>query len=211
MKSFIIFDLDGVLIDSRANMEAAWSTVSKECQLSIPFADYFREIGIPFQDILAKLGVTKDCREIESIFRTASMAHMAEIDFYPGAPKALDDLAQRGAGLGVVSSKDPLRTSAVLARLKVDFKSVRTPNDRYRGKPAPDHLLIALAEANCDPIDALYIGDMVADYMAAKRAGIEYVHAAWGYGDVPSDDCVVARNFDEFMGFLTQDSYDRKI
>ena len=41
-----------------------------------------------------------------------------------------------------------------------------------------------MAEAGEDPFDTIYVGDMETDYIAAKRAGIDYVHAAWGYGKI---------------------------
>jgi phosphoglycolate phosphatase-like HAD superfamily hydrolase len=56
-----------------------------------------------------------------------------------------------------------------------------------RGKPAPDHLLMAMAQAGSDPAETVYIGDMAADHEAARRAGIDYAHADWGYGRRPGD------------------------
>jgi len=74
-----------------------------------------------------------------------------------------------------------MRTQMILDKLGVDFLIVQTPNSMYRGKPAPDHLLVALAITQTDPSEAIYIGDMEVDYLAALRGGVDYLHAEWGY------------------------------
>ena len=51
-----------------------------------------------------------------------------------------------------------------------------------RDRPAPDQILFCLAMTQTDPKDAVYIGDMQVDYEAATRAGIDFIHASYGYG-----------------------------
>ena len=50
-----LFDLDGVIIDSRSNMERSWSAVQSVFELDSPFEGYFQVIGRPFQDIMSVL------------------------------------------------------------------------------------------------------------------------------------------------------------
>ena len=164
--------------------------------VATPFADYFALIGRPFPDILSILGLSERLQAIERTFRTASMNNIHLATFYPGVEETLNELAARGLKLGIVTSKDRLRTGAILAKLPVDFTTVQTPNGRWRGKPAPDQLLVATAEANTDPAQAIYVGDMDADHEAARRAGIEYVHAEWGYGTTPPDCLVLGSIWD---------------
>lgn len=201
-KRTILFDLDGVLLDSRPNMEFAWSEVRSRMNLPIPFESYFKLIGRPFADIMNLLGETGRAAEIERIFRVSSMEGIELARFYPGTEETLLCLARKGYKLGVVTSKDRLRTSAILAKLTVEFVSVQTPENRYRGKPAPDHLLLAMAEACCDPSECLYIGDMSADFEAAQRAGVDYIHAGWGYGQRPSPHIAELTSICELPTFL---------
>ena len=56
-KKLLIFDLDGVIFDSKKNMELAWNETSKKYNLNILFPLYFKRIGIPFLEILKSLGV----------------------------------------------------------------------------------------------------------------------------------------------------------
>ena len=54
---YFIFDLDGVLLDSRSNMKSAWSGVKKEMSINREFKEYEKYIGLPFQKILSKLKI----------------------------------------------------------------------------------------------------------------------------------------------------------
>ena len=195
----LLLDLDGVLLDSQSNMEIAWTAVRNTLGVSVTFDEYFEKIGAPFGDILDDLGIGDQLGEIEPIFRTESMKALHKAQFFSGVEETLLQLVKRGIKLGVVTSKDKLRTNAVLAQLPVTFATVQTPENKHRGKPAPDHLLLAMAEANADPSDTIYMGDMDADYHAARRADIKYAHAAWGYGEVPGDRVLVLNKFSEIM------------
>lgn len=192
MKRLILFDLDGVLLDSRENMRQAWGTVREATGLEIPFEAYFALIGRPFKDIMACLGVSSDIERIEKIYMTASFDMLAEATFYSGVRDSIRELDGMGVKMGVVTSKDKPRTKAVLSQLDVRFASVQSPDGVLRGKPAPDHLLVAMAEAGEDPADTLFVGDMDTDWQAARRAGIDYVHAGWGYGDLEEPVSILA-------------------
>lgn len=107
------------------------------------------------------------------------MDNFDKISFYDGTQEVLRKLTKLGYKLGIVTSKDNQRTQMILDNLDVELSIVRTPDNICRGKPSPDHLMIALA--NTDPSEAIYIGDMSVDYLASSIAGINYFHAAWGY------------------------------
>ena len=194
MKRLVLFDLDGVLLDSHENMRQAWDVVLQETDINLPFAEYFSRIGRPFKDIMDCLGVTSDVERIEKIYMTASFEFLSQATFYPGVRDTLAILNGMGVKMGVVTSKDAPRTRAVLKQLDIPFLSVQCPNQKFRGKPAPDHVLVAMAEAGEDPADTLFVGDMETDWQTACRANIEYVHAAWGYGhlldNVPAIDSI---------------------
>mgnify|MGYP000400629060 CR=1 FL=1 len=54
MKTLYIFDLDGVLIDSKENMEKSFNSLNT----GRDFKDYFKLIGKPFKDILTEIGIS---------------------------------------------------------------------------------------------------------------------------------------------------------
>ena len=45
---FFIFDLDGVLFDSKKNMKKSWNSVKKKHKINCSFESYFNKIGLPF-------------------------------------------------------------------------------------------------------------------------------------------------------------------
>jgi HAD superfamily hydrolase (TIGR01549 family) len=177
-----LFDLDGVLIDSRSNMEAAWREVNAECGYGVPFDRYFAHIGLPFRDILRALGLRARLAEAEAIYARASIANFERIVVYPGIVEALATLRRAGLPLGIVTSKDARRTALAIARIGSRFDVVQAPATGLRGKPAPDQLQAAAASLGVSPRRAIYIGDMPVDELTARNARMSYAHAAWGYG-----------------------------
>ena len=70
MTKLFVFDLDGVLIDSLPNMEAAWKAVKVKHEVKNPFSDYKDQIGKPFPEIMKCLGLEKQHLEIYDTYRT---------------------------------------------------------------------------------------------------------------------------------------------
>ena len=69
IKKIFLFDLDGVLIDSKKNMSFAWRSVKKKYDIKISFNKYFEQVGKPFQVILRKIGIHKNIKLIEKNIR----------------------------------------------------------------------------------------------------------------------------------------------
>lgn len=182
----IVFDLDGVLIDSRANMEAAWREARACCGYDVPFDRYFAHIGLPFRDILGSLGLTERLDAAEAAYARASIEHFDLIGVYPGIRAALADLRRAGVRIGIVTSKDAARTALAVDRIGIAFDAVQAPAPGLRGKPAPDQLLAVADALNERPSEILYVGDMAVDALTARNAGADYAHAAWGYGAAPA-------------------------
>ena len=59
-KKFYVFDLDGVLIDSKKNMSLSWKQVREKIGVKQKFKDYFQEIGKPFNIILRNIGIKRN-------------------------------------------------------------------------------------------------------------------------------------------------------
>ena len=181
MKKAYIFDLDGVLIDSKHMMEQSWNICELEHKLTQPFSEYFKHIGKPFRDIMKELGID----EVEAVKHTYDKASLELmeycLEFYDDVETVLGYLKQENK-IAVVTSKTAERTNVILDRLDVEFDYVVSPKKGLRGKPAPDQILFCLAMTQTDPKDAVYIGDMQVDYEAATRAGIDFIHASYGYG-----------------------------
>ena len=178
-----MFDLDGVLIDSKRNMEASWNRCKITHGLEPSFADYFDHIGKPFEDILGAIGIENNYKEIYDTYGGASLDNQDLITIYPGVIETLRKLKDNDNKIAIVTSKHASRTMVMIKNLpKFDF--VCSPRPGLRGKPAPDQLLFCMSMCNTDPQDAVYVGDMKVDHWAAQRANIKFIHANYGYGNV---------------------------
>lgn len=187
----VLFDLDGVLLNSKDNMRAAWAVVQRELGVTVPFERYFENIGIPFADIMAVLGLQNLATEANRIYFAASRQLESLLAWYPCVDELLLSLSRSGHKLGVVTSKNGNRARELLEQLPVTFDTIQTPIKGLRGKPAPDHLLMACALTNTDPSETVFVGDMPVDLEAAQRAGVRFWHAAWGYGKAPNSGCEI--------------------
>ncbi|MFE7318544.1 HAD family hydrolase [Streptomyces sp. NPDC057555] len=197
----LVLDLDGVLLDTRPVMRQAWREV-RECHgIHVPFEAYERHLGRPFDDIMELLGLT----EAEHLHDTYAQASERCCDLarpVDGVEEVLHAFAAAGWLLGVVTSKPLDRAAPLLARLGCPFAAVRTPGGPWRGKPAPDPLMLALVDLAADPAAATFVGDMEVDRECARRAGVPYVHAAWGYGEPGSPAPDMARTPEDLLRLL---------
>jgi phosphoglycolate phosphatase-like HAD superfamily hydrolase len=178
----IVFDLDGVLIDSRPQMEF----VFRECYREFghggepPVEQFFQRMGMPLPDILRELGLPP---EMAPQYRELSRQLYKQIRVVAGAHSTLTMLKGIGLPLGLMTGKDRTRTLEILGHfgLKHFFSGVVCGDDAYPGKPAPDGLW-ALAEMfEVEPQRAVIVGDSVLDVRCGLAAGAITAAATWGF------------------------------
>lgn len=180
-KKLLIFDLDGVIFDSKKNMEIAWNETSKKFNLKISFSSYFKKIGIPFLDILKSLGV-KPNKKISEYYNKSSINNSNLIKPYKNAVRLLQFLNKKKIIFSIVTSKDANRTKYLLKKFDINPNSIHCPNKKLRGKPYPDHLLESIKKNKVKSEEACYFGDMRVDYLSAKNANIDFIFVKYGYG-----------------------------
>ena len=91
-KKAVLFDLDGVLLNSRPNMERAWQDVQERVGVTVDFEDYFKNIGRPFRDILTILGLQDHADEIEPVYSQSSKDNFHLATFYPYVEESLQKI-----------------------------------------------------------------------------------------------------------------------
>lgn len=188
----VLFDLDGVIIDSRENMEVSWEAVQAVFQLDVPFEEYFKLIGRPFFDIMDQLGLGDKARKIKPVYDIASSSRLDLVRPYAGCIEVIRRIKKSGSRVGIITSKDETRALEIIRMLDILFDVVESANENIRGKPNPDPVLRALIECHSDPSETVLVGDMEVDRLCASRAGIDYIHASWGYGE-PGGNCKVVQ------------------
>ena len=180
-KLAIILDLDGVLINSKKNMEISWNITKKKFNLKSNFNDYFKEIGKPFKDILKTLGIKKNLLKIEKNFNLESEKNFNKIKIYKNVNQTIKYLKKKKIIVGIFTSKNKSRTLKFVKKLKIKVDFIQCPESGYKGKPNPDLLIKIINKWNLRRSKCTYVGDTKVDLVAAKKAKINFVFARYGY------------------------------
>ena len=182
-KKVLIFDLDGVIFDSKENMRLSWSAVQDKYNLQhIKFEHYFKHIGLPFSKILKNLSIKTNINKIKKCYDEQSIKTLHKIKYFENSLNTLKFLKEKKFILAIVTSKDIIRTEKFLKNNLKLFTFVECHNKHTRGKPYPDQINKIIKKINIDKKDFVYIGDTNIDYMSAKNAKIDFIFAQWGYG-----------------------------
>jgi phosphoglycolate phosphatase len=204
--SAVLFDLDGTLLDTAADIALALNrTLAEQGWESLADDAVRRMIGrgspILIERAAAALGRTLDAAAqtamIERFFH-----HYGELEEtnedrarpYEGAAESLCAIHDAGLRTAVVSNKQHRFVVALLNRLGLArWVDVVVGGDTCaRRKPDPQPLLFACESLHVAPSESLMLGDSVNDVQAARAAGIPVVCVSYGYNegrDPRSLDC----------------------
>lgn len=201
MLQAIIFDLDGVIVDSHPLHQQAWKTffrsLGKEVpdhQLSFVLEGRKREdilrhfLGDLSEDQVKYYGARK-----EALFRDSGQ----ELKTIQGLPEFLDRLEAAALSLALASSASRSRALYTLERLdlKRRFRVIVTGDDVAKGKPDPAIFHLAAQGLNVAPENIMVCEDAVCGVAAAKEAGMKCLAiAANGRGPLlkkAGADCVI--------------------
>jgi len=188
-KKLIIFDLDGVLIDSISNMRAALKMTSLSLKIKLEFSSYIKYLGLPFEIIMKKMGIKKDIKKIKAKYSNFSKKTLYKIKIKKKHLLELKHL-KKNYNFAVFTSKDKLRSKIILQKYKF-FKYIVTSDDVSKGKPHPEGLIKILKKTKNKKNEVIYVGDSIYDYKASKNFGIKYLHAKWGYEKDLSDKVII--------------------
>ncbi len=183
MSSAVIFDVDGVLVDSYRAHLASWRRLAAEHGLEITEAQFAETFGKTSRDIIARFwggdglderGIRKLDERNEALYRRLVRDAFPAMD---GARELIDALHDAGMPLAVGSSGPPENVDLALARLgrPERFGARVTGLDVTRGKPDPQVFLIAAERLQVEPRRCVVIEDAPDGVRAARRAGMAAV------------------------------------
>ena len=178
----IIFDLDGVLINSLKNMNYAINQVNKEMKLNISFTEYKKFLGLPFEIIMKKIGIKKNIKKIKKNYQKYSKQSLSKIFIKKKLLYNLKKLSKIYK-IAVFTSKDKVRSNKILKKYKI-FDYIVSSDDVKKGKPNQEGLIKIKKKFKVSSSQCIFFGDSVYDYKASKSAKIAYAHVDWGYEDI---------------------------
>jgi|TARA_B100001093_G_scaffold518311_1_gene602710 phosphoglycolate phosphatase len=204
MSKFIIFDLDGVLINSKKNMNTSWTHVNRKLKLNVSFKKYFSLTGIPFENILEKLNIKKKLfRNAKRIFREQSIKHFNQIKIYSNVYTTLDYLKNvKKYKLAILTSKEKSRTIKILKLLNLKFDFIQCPIKGFRGKPDQYLFKKLIKKAKQKRRNCFYVGDTFTDYKFAKNSKIKFIFCNYGYGKKIGKNIKKINNIKEIVNYI---------
>lgn len=191
MTRLAIFDCDGTLVDSQANICWAVEEAFGSARLAPPPRNAIRRIvGLSLVEAMRTLLPDADSGQHVALaddykaafFRLRTSGAMAEEPLYDGMLDALEALRAGGWTLGVATGKSDRGLEHCLAMhgLSGHFVTLQTA-DRHPSKPHPAMLEAAMAEALADRAATVMIGDTAYDIEMAVAAGVRAIGVDWGY------------------------------
>jgi phosphoglycolate phosphatase len=195
--SAVLFDLDGTLLDTAADIALALNRTLMEygCE-ALPESDVRHLVGRG-SPILIERALALQGRS----FAASVLADMVERFFhfygeleesnedralpYPGATEALRAIHEAGLRTAVVTNKQRRFSDSLLSRLGLArWVDIVVGGDSCtRRKPDPLPLLFACESLGVPPAGALMVGDSVNDVQAARAAAIPVICVSYGYNE----------------------------
>lgn len=179
---YIIFDIDGTLIDTEfAILASLQKLVFEELNTNLSFEELRFALGIPGEAALNRLGITNvsDCN-IKWNKYLKEYFHYTKV--FDDIKDTLIKLNEIGISTGIVTSqtREELINNFVPFELNNFFKLVVCADDTEKHKPNPDPILKFIEISGADKSKTIYIGDTKYDMECALSAGIDFALALWG-------------------------------
>lgn len=190
MKKLVIFDLDGTLLNTIADLAAATNQALQHCGYPTHETDAYRffvgnGINKLFERALPEGERTEEnIGKIRSLFVPYYDEHNADLSRpYPGIPELLETLQQQGVMIGVASNKYQAATRKLVAHYfpHIRFVEVLGQREGIPAKPDPSIVYDIIKEAGVEKEEVLYVGDSNVDMQTAHHAGVTAIGVAWGF------------------------------
>jgi phosphoglycolate phosphatase len=193
-KKLIIFDLDGTLLDTIADLAEganyALSVLGYPTHDSSTIRSF---VGNGINKLLER-ALPKEEQTPENVLRMREVflpyydEHNADLTSpYSGIPELLATLQQRGMMLAVASNKYQSATEKLVAHFFPSTRFIKVFGQRTDVpiKPDPAVVFEIMLAAGVDKEDVLYVGDSGVDMLTAHHAGVDCVGVTWGFRPKP--------------------------
>ncbi len=175
----LIFDFDGLIIDTETPLIDAWADLHERAGLGYSRDDAHRlvgHVGVEF-DPWTAFGPQADRTQLDAEHRRLTRERVARQPVLPGVLDCLHEARARALKLGVASNSSHRHVDGHLARLGLLalFDVVCCRDDVAAVKPAPDLYLAVTRRLGVAPPEAIAFEDSTAGTVAARGAGLHVV------------------------------------
>ena len=170
----VLFDMDGVLVDS---IEAWFELFNKTLK-------HFGKEEFTWEKFMERVWGGPIERDAEEFFGTSVDnvirfyfdnfdSFKENLKLFPNVKEVLDELKNKNLKIGLVTNTPKRQVHKLVDHLSLReyFDVIIGGDEVEHGKPAPDMIFLACKELGIKPEDSIYIGDVDADVIAGKKAG----------------------------------------
>ncbi|SEG71365.1 HAD family hydrolase [Marinobacterium lutimaris] len=185
----VLFDLDGTLLDSA--LDFYWVIDKMLADRNLPAVDRasFRQyVSDGARAMICNaFSLKTHAPETEPLLTEFLNLYqqnlMIEAQLFTGLDTTLNQLEQHGIPWGIVTNKPERFCHTIIEKLGFSDRcaTLVCPEHVKQRKPDPESLLLACQQVQCEPSEALYLGDHQRDIEAGRRAGMTTVACSWGY------------------------------
>lgn len=167
----IIFDVDGVILDSTQAIITNFQETAKRLGVRIPAEKEIKKLLGQPSSINLKI-LFGDNSEARKIYDQVNRITHSNLNLVPNAETVLKQIKLKKA---IVTSKRLASLKDQLKRHLNYFDAIVTPENTVKQKPDPEPLLLACKRLGVPPEEVIYIGDALRDLEASRNAGIQFI------------------------------------
>ena len=191
MDRLVIFDLDGTLLNTIADLGTAANHTLAELGLPQHTLDEYRlMVGNGMRKLIMR--ALPDDKASDDAFVDSTLARFLEyyaqhIDIYtqpyPGIPELINTLSTAAFKLAVASNKIQTGAEKLIAKFfpGIEFVAVMGNSPKYPLKPDAALVEYIMQKAGTDRAHTIMVGDSGTDIQTARNAGIPIIAVSWGF------------------------------
>ncbi|WP_308798352.1 HAD hydrolase-like protein [Agromyces silvae] len=210
--SAVLFDLDGTIVDSEAEITRSLAHTFSSMGVPVPDAETLRSyVGPPLLDSLRMTaGFTDaDAWEALNVYRDHYDLHLLNSPVFPGVAGVLERLHAAGMPVALATSKPESMARAVLehndlAKYFTVIAGASEDEERSTKADVVREALARLGAQGIDTADAVMVGDRGYDTLGALANGVPTIMVEWGYGSPAEagDTYAVVHSADQLRSLL---------
>ena len=176
----IIFDFDGLILDTESSLVQAWQEIYDEYDLTVPLAQWVKMLGQSadppqaYEFLEAHLGEEVNREGLKQRRLALELEILRTEDTLPGVRKLIQESKSEGLSLAIASSSEHAWVDEHLERLGLwpYFNVIICADDVQSTKPAPDLYLRAIQDLGLSPDEVIALEDSEHGVNAARAAGL---------------------------------------
>ncbi|MDR2627211.1 MAG: HAD family phosphatase [Dysgonamonadaceae bacterium] len=173
----VLFDLDGVIIDTEPQYDIFWGKMGEDYRLGI--ANFAHKIkGTTLPNILSTyFSHLSEEEQAELCRKNREWELQMDLPLIPGAMEFIGELKRKGVKTGLVTSSDNIKLKRVFETLHLDgvFDTVVSADRITQGKPDPMCYLLAAADLGVPPEQCIVFEDSFPGIAAGNAAGMAVI------------------------------------